>query len=398
MNKKSPTHIEPKPATSATIAVVGLGNIGSWLVALLARMREIARLILIDDDHYDTSNLVGQDITADAIDRPKVSVQAERLAAIRRGGLHITDIARRVENVPLGVLAQSDLIVGAVDSKGSRQTISELAFRLRIPYLDCGVNPQLGAARLSFFDPRHEDSACIECGWGPSDYAQLATKQPCTGTGTSETATAGNAHLGSLDASAAACAVAHFLSNGSDSCLDADATTPARQTIVGASSLRALSGGLARNPRCKFDHQAMPRETLQGFTAAGSLADFLDKVGADSDADDTAIQVPGISWIVEHRCDHCAGSTIRRPALDGRALGDAPSCPHCGAPASPVGFSATEFLFCGELLPAELESSLSWFGIEAGDFVTISGSDGDTVRCIELPLDTQTDEATNAAA
>ena len=392
MNKKPPSPIEPKIATAATITVIGLGNIGSWLAALLVRMQEVSRLILVDDDDYDSSNLVGQNITTAAIGSPKVAVQEEHLAKIRSEDLILSGIPRRIEDVPLGVLAQSDLLIGAVDSKAARQTISEIAFRLGIPYLDCGVNTTHSIARLSFFDPRHDDSACIECAWGPNDYAALEAKKSCNGV----PATAGSAHLGALSASTAASAVVRYLQRGFDTCLDVNTATPARQASLEAFTLNALCGGIARNRNCHFDHRTMVREFAAGKSPDDSLATFLNDVGLDSK--ETFLGVPGVSWIVEHRCKHCIDSTIRRPSLHDRPLSDPPTCPDCGAPASPVGFSATEVLSSSDLLPDELDAPLASFGIEAGDILAVSATEDGPIRYIELPHEYTSAKPTDAAA
>ena len=396
MNKKPLSLIEPNIAKGATITLVGLGNIGSWLLALLVRMREITHVILIDHDHYDASNLIGQNITPDAVGHSKSGFQARCLTKIRGGDLTITDIARRVELVPLGVIAQSDLIVGAVDSKGARQTLSEIAFHLDTPYLDCGVNPVHSLARLSFFDPRHQDSACMECAWGPNDYAQLDAKKSCAAAATKVPATAGNAHLGSLSASTAASAIHRFLQSGSATCLDIDADTPARQSIIEAYSLDVLRGGLARNRHCRFDHQKLTREFVGTIDTEASLSTFLDQIGAS--ADDTMLSVPGISWIVEHRCNDCANSSVRRPALYDRPLSDPPTCPDCGVPADAIGFSATEALTRSDLLTAELNSSLASFGIEPGDVLAVTTAREGTTRYIELPHSKTPTQSAHAAA
>ena len=48
---------------SRTLAVVGLGNIGSHLAPSVARMPEVARVILVDKGVYDRTNLGTQAIT-----------------------------------------------------------------------------------------------------------------------------------------------------------------------------------------------------------------------------------------------------------------------------------------------------------------------------------------------
>lgn len=54
-----------------TVTVAGLGGIGSWVVPHLARL-DLKKLILIDDDTIDISNMSGQMYTYEDINRKKV--------------------------------------------------------------------------------------------------------------------------------------------------------------------------------------------------------------------------------------------------------------------------------------------------------------------------------------
>ena len=67
---------------AAHVAVVGVGGVGSWVVEALARSG-IGRLTLIDLDDVCVTNINRQlPALTDTVGRPKVSVLAERVAAI----------------------------------------------------------------------------------------------------------------------------------------------------------------------------------------------------------------------------------------------------------------------------------------------------------------------------
>src|SRR6185295_6021866 len=69
---------------SATVAVVGLGGLGSWIEEHLARAG-VGTLRLIDRDVVEESNLPRQGLYTDddaKRGRPKAEAAAERLAAI----------------------------------------------------------------------------------------------------------------------------------------------------------------------------------------------------------------------------------------------------------------------------------------------------------------------------
>ncbi|MFQ5352927.1 MAG: ThiF family adenylyltransferase, partial [Candidatus Binatia bacterium] len=87
----------------ATVVVVGLGNVGSQLAPLAARMPGVGRVVLIDHDSYERKNLRAQAIRAADIGRTKALVQADRLREINPA-LNLVAIVDRFETVPLGFL------------------------------------------------------------------------------------------------------------------------------------------------------------------------------------------------------------------------------------------------------------------------------------------------------
>ena len=67
---------------NATVAVLGMGGVGSYTVEALARSG-VGRLLLVDKDVVDVTNINRQiPALTDTIGRPKVEVMAERVAAI----------------------------------------------------------------------------------------------------------------------------------------------------------------------------------------------------------------------------------------------------------------------------------------------------------------------------
>jgi len=76
----------------ARVAIVGVGGLGTWTAAALA-CAGVGRLVLVDDDRVDLSNLNRQLLYRRAdVGRPKVEVAAEALTAFNPA---ITIVARR---------------------------------------------------------------------------------------------------------------------------------------------------------------------------------------------------------------------------------------------------------------------------------------------------------------
>lgn len=91
----------PEPrAKKFTVILAGLGNIGSHVVPLLARDASLRRVVLIDSDTYDETNLATQDIEPRDVGKAKAHVQARRLRRLNPK-LKVDAIARPIQCVPL---------------------------------------------------------------------------------------------------------------------------------------------------------------------------------------------------------------------------------------------------------------------------------------------------------
>ena len=134
----------------ATVAIVGAGGIGSPAIQYLAAAG-IGRLILIDDDRVEPSNLQRQTIFGDAdVGRSKVSAAAN---AARR-----LNPAMVVEERPLRIdagnagptVAGADVVLDGCDNFATRFVVADAAFAARIPLVSAAVGQfegQLGVYR-----------------------------------------------------------------------------------------------------------------------------------------------------------------------------------------------------------------------------------------------------------
>jgi molybdopterin/thiamine biosynthesis adenylyltransferase len=120
----------------ATIAVVGLGGLGSFVVLQLAHLG-VGSLVLIDPDAVETTNLNRlMGATERDVGRPKVDLYQSLISAISPGC--------RVKHVPASILSdealreakQADLLMGCVDNHGARLVINQLAVQYLIPLVD----------------------------------------------------------------------------------------------------------------------------------------------------------------------------------------------------------------------------------------------------------------------
>jgi molybdopterin/thiamine biosynthesis adenylyltransferase len=134
---------------SLTVAVVGLGGIGSFVATELAHLG-VGRMVLIDHDTVDESNLnrlVGAGSPAIGRDKVAVARSAIRRAnpdckvTISRGDVTDFVVARK--------LFDADFVLLCTDGHASRAVVNQIAYQFYVPTIDVGVAIHVSDARIS---------------------------------------------------------------------------------------------------------------------------------------------------------------------------------------------------------------------------------------------------------
>jgi len=159
-----------KRLSRASVAVVGAGGLGSPALTYLAAAG-IGRLGLIDSDTVSLSNLNRQFLHGGSdMGRPKVISAKEKLAAINGDVEIIAHEACLTDENAGALLAGYDLVLGAVDSFGTRFVINRASAALGLPYIDGGVNGFCGC--VLFSNP--PQTPCLNCVFPNSDTQKKA--------------------------------------------------------------------------------------------------------------------------------------------------------------------------------------------------------------------------------
>ncbi len=151
---------------AASVAVVGAGGIGSPAIQYLAAAG-VGRLVLIDDDHVDLSNLQRQTLFGDA-DVGTAKVAAARAAA-ERITPHVTiePLRQRLDATNAAtLLAGVDVVLDGTDSFATRLAVADAAHALRIPLVSSAVGQFEG--QLGVFRGWEPDKPCYRCFVGNS--------------------------------------------------------------------------------------------------------------------------------------------------------------------------------------------------------------------------------------
>ena len=124
----------------STVVIAGLGGLGCPAALALAE-GGVTRLVLVDDDRVDLSNLARQVLyTTDDVGRPKIEVAAERLRRVAPG-VELRLVSGRVTAATVdGLLADADLILDATDDPAARFIINDAALAHRVPAVLGGIH------------------------------------------------------------------------------------------------------------------------------------------------------------------------------------------------------------------------------------------------------------------
>jgi tRNA A37 threonylcarbamoyladenosine dehydratase len=125
---------------AASVAVVGVGGVGSWAVEALARSG-VAQLVLIDLDHVSESNLNRQlQATLPTLGMSKVQALRERIATIHPNCevLTVEDFVTP-QNWPLLLPGQVDAVIDACDQSAAKRAMALWALRHRTQHVCVGA-------------------------------------------------------------------------------------------------------------------------------------------------------------------------------------------------------------------------------------------------------------------
>ena len=149
----------------ATALVIGAGGLGSP-VALYLGSAGIGRMILVDDDRVELTNLQRQIAHAsNRIGQPKVDSAAQAVAMLNPG-VKVRAVNKRADAELLDELVrQADVVLDCTDNFATRQLINAACVKHRRPLVS-------GAAigfdgQLAVYDTRSAEAPCYACLFPP---------------------------------------------------------------------------------------------------------------------------------------------------------------------------------------------------------------------------------------
>lgn len=335
---------------------VGLGNIGSHAAPLIAAIPGITRITLVDRDRYEARNLENQSLRAGDVGKSKVAVVARRLRAAHPR-MKVDAICDSVEKVPLGAL-KCDVLLGAVDTRLTRQYLNEASRRLGVPWIDSGVHADAGLARISTF-PAGPDAACLECGWDDRHYATLETAYPCGAE--KAVRTGATASLGALAGALLAIECEQWF---------AGARCTSQELVFDTHAFKHRIIDLHPLAKCRFPHPMTPIRAAKFFSSKAPISQLF-AMGA-------AVSVVGAGDFARNTGCRACGSRYLW-TLANRLV-----C-RCGLAVHVSGSERMPRVSKADLTATLLVRPLTRFGIKNGDILSLEGSYGQTFVQIGEP-------------
>lgn len=149
------------------VLILGLGGLGAPVAMYLAAAG-VGRLLLLDDDTVELSNLQRQVIhTTQTIGMPKVSSAKQMLALLNPEVMVEEHPYRPNQEQIRDLVAQVDLVLDCSDNYRTRQVLNQTCFELKKPLVAAAAIRFDG--QMSTYDARHDDSPCYACLFDPDD-------------------------------------------------------------------------------------------------------------------------------------------------------------------------------------------------------------------------------------
>ncbi|MES2319795.1 MAG: molybdopterin-synthase adenylyltransferase MoeB [Pseudomonadota bacterium] len=148
-------------ALASCALIIGAGGLGSPAALYLAAAG-VGRLVLVDDDVVDLTNLQRQVMhTTARVGQSKVGSAREALLQINPE-IEVVALRERVDDARLFELVpQADVVLDCSDNFATRHAVNRACVAHKVPLVSGAVIRFDG--QLSVFDPRRADSPCYCC-------------------------------------------------------------------------------------------------------------------------------------------------------------------------------------------------------------------------------------------
>ena len=141
---------EQKKLGASTVAIIGLGGLGGGVCEMLARVG-IGRLILVDGDVFEASNLNRQVLSEERLmGVPKAEAARDRVRAVNSGIEVIHRIEFLDEKTLYETIKGSDVVMDCLDSIDTRFKLQDAAKKALVPIVSGAIAGVTGQVTTIF--------------------------------------------------------------------------------------------------------------------------------------------------------------------------------------------------------------------------------------------------------
>jgi hypothetical protein len=319
---------------------------------------------IVDAGRVEPANLGAQALPDACVGDGKAQVRGWQSKLINRD-CEVDAIEARIEDLGLGRLAGSDLLVSPLDSRRSRLWVNDLSLRLRIPMLDLAVgNSEQGLiASVAYYDPRIEGSACFACGMSPAELAAVSREGRPPGCPSWRDASIPTTPDTLASSSLAAITSGFGMLFAIEALSGRGESLAGRMLILRGLPPRLQVVTLAASRSCVHDHRSyLPLREVDDDT----LGDVLEAATDDLRGLPDALVFPGRTLVLGLHCARCGAE--RGLVRVAQAFSDEEVQCGCGAEDEMVPLLLTGCLSAADALPL---AELGWreLGIPEADVV-----------------------------
>ena len=151
---------------NSVIFQIGVGALGCEIAKNLA-LTGVGKIILVDDDTIETSNLSRQMLFWPGDEgRPKAEVAGERLKKFNPY-MEVETYFTKLQEVPTPIYEKADVVIGGLDNIKARLDLNDICLRLKKPLIDSGTLGFEGHVHLFLPDGSIPDTEfnmpCLRC-------------------------------------------------------------------------------------------------------------------------------------------------------------------------------------------------------------------------------------------
>lgn len=160
---------------NASVLIIGVGGLGSPVAMYLAAAG-VGRLVLVDDDQVELTNLQRQIIHRTAtIGQAKVDSAKATIAELNPDTEVVVINARLDESALEQQVAECDLVVDCCDNFTTRFAVNAACVKHKTPLVS-GAAIRL-EGQVAVFDPRRENAPCYRCLYRDGDEENLTCSE-----------------------------------------------------------------------------------------------------------------------------------------------------------------------------------------------------------------------------